>query len=92
MKGLVETKEITIKTRVYSVDFTEDEWEAIRYALRKQVDPMASRRATRGEQTPTKDMRKVLRDMDDLEASVSPVKAVPEEDDEVEESDEEDDD
>lgn len=91
MNGSVEHKEITVKTRVYSVALTEDEWNAIRYALRKQVDPMASRRATRGDAIPSKDMRKVLREMDDLERSLSPVAAVEDEEDYDEEAEDEED-
>jgi hypothetical protein len=90
----VETKPVTITTRVFTLEITEEEWNALKYAVVRGADGYAARRAIRGQTAPTDQLRKLQKDMeaiDDVEKSARKVRIVePEEDDEEFEGDEDD--
>jgi hypothetical protein len=80
----VETKPITITTRVFTLNnLTQEEWDALKYAVARGADNYASRRALRGQTTPVGQLRRLLADMESIDDVVKPVD-VDDEDDEDE--------
>jgi hypothetical protein len=88
----VETKPVTITTRVFTLEITEEEWNALKYAVVRGADGYTARRALRGQAVPTTELRKLQRDMESIDDALKPVRAVEpseEEDDEGPEDDDE---
>jgi hypothetical protein len=82
-----ETKEITVTSRVVTLVLTEDEYNAVKYALSKGADTYTSRRAIRNFAPPVTLMRRLLAEMQlvDEPSKVTDIDRELDEEEEVEE-------